>query len=200
MQLPKKVKPASININLIPKDPFFQSTVGKFLQWALSIGRYVVIFTELIVILSFVARFTLDRQVTDLNNKIEQKRVVIRSYGDLEQNFRNLQKKIDDYSQIEHQLKIANTFPKIQSIVPNNIVLDELVIMQDKVVINGTAFSHRALNELINNISLSTDFFNVVIDNIQTQDEDVPGFLFSISARTEEEVQKVTKQQVQTKR
>jgi hypothetical protein len=61
-------KKLDINVNLLPQDPFFETVFGRFLKWALSIGRYIVIFTELIVILSFASRFTLDRMVTDLTH------------------------------------------------------------------------------------------------------------------------------------
>ena len=78
-----KKQPAAITINLVPKDPFFATIPGRVLKWALSAGRYIVIFTELVVIISFATRFTLDRQVTDLNDTITSKEAIINSYGAL---------------------------------------------------------------------------------------------------------------------
>ncbi len=82
------------SVNLLSKDPFSESFVGKILMWALSIGRYIVVFTELVVILSFLSRFTLDRQMTDLNSKINQQLLIVESYGGLEENFRSIQDKL----------------------------------------------------------------------------------------------------------
>jgi hypothetical protein len=183
----KKSKPVSIDINLAVRDPFFESLIGKSLKWALSVGRYIVIFTELVVILSFVTRFTLDRQVTDLNASIEQKRGVILSYGDLEDNFRIAQDKIDNYNQVEQQTNIVEIFPSLSQIIPKEVQLDELIINQDRVVISGVALSQSSLNTLINNVQISPDYFNVVVDRIESEGEKTPGFAFSIRASTKEE-------------
>ena len=40
-------------INLLPKDKWEVGVIGKLLKWALNIGRYIVVFTELIVISAF---------------------------------------------------------------------------------------------------------------------------------------------------
>ncbi len=185
-------KPADVNINLVPKDPFFETPLGKVLQWALSVGRYIVIFTELIVIISFVTRFSLDRQVTDLNESIYQKQTVINSYGDLEENVKEVQQKIEQYKQISQQTNIAEVFPKLSAITPTSIRLDELTIKTDTVSLAGTAYSNESLSLLINNLQLSSDFFNVSVDKIETGDAKDPGFHFRIHARTSEAILKQT--------
>jgi len=179
--MPKK--PASISINLLPKDPFYQTPLGKILKWALSIGRYIVIFTELIVILSFVTRFSLDRRVTDLNDALFQKQTLIESYGDLEANVRQTQDKIDQYQQIEQQSNIAEVFPKLSAITPRDVTLDELVVKSDSVTLSGLTQSQNSLSLLINNIQLSPDFTRVSVDRIETGSTDQPGFFFRITAQ-----------------
>lgn len=177
-------KPLPIDLNLIPKDPFFETPIGKVLKWALSIGRYIVIFTELVVILSFVTRFSLDRQITDLNDSIHQKEVVIASYGDLEDNVRRVQEKISQYQQLEQQADIIEVFPKLSQITPSSIELKSLMIQPDKVNFSGTTFSNDTLSLFINNIQLSDNFYNVSIDQIETGDRNDPGFHFRMSANT----------------
>ena len=110
--------PANIEINLLPKDPFLESPLGKILQWALSAGRYLVIVTELVVVISFATRFSLDRRVTDLNSAIHQKQIIIQSYGDLEERVLTVQKKIDSFAQVEQQFNLAEAFPPLSEIVP----------------------------------------------------------------------------------
>lgn len=179
--MPKK--PAKISVNLLPKDPFYETPLGKILKWALSIGRYIVIFTELIVILSFVTRFSLDRQVTDLNDALFQKQTLIESYGDLENNVREAQEKIDQYQQIEQQGNIAEVFPKLSQITPRDVTLDELVVKTDSVTLSGLTQSQNSLSLLINNIQLSPDFTSVSVDRIETGSPDQPGFFFRITAQ-----------------
>jgi Tfp pilus assembly protein PilN len=178
-----------ININLIPKDPFFDTVLGKTLRWALSVGRYIVIFTELMVILGFVARFTLDRQLTNLNDSIHQKQIAIESYGDLEEKVRLIQAKSDQYQQIEQQANIIEIFPALTRITPRDIRLDELTIKPARISMSGRSLSQESLNVLINNFQISTNFFNIAVDRIEAGDDQEPGFNFIISADTKEPTQ-----------
>lgn len=186
MKRPKKAP--AITINLLPKDPFFETTLGKILKWALSIGRYIVIFTELVVILSFVTRFNLDRQVTDLNTAIAQKQTIIESYGSLEDEVRQTQTKISQYLQIEQTANLAEVFPELSTITPKDVRLDELNIQPDRVMLSGVTGSQTSLSLLITNIQLSPYFRNVSVDQIENGDSRDPGFHFQISAAIGEPV------------
>lgn len=179
-------KTKDITINLIPKDPFYETPIGKILKWALSIGRYIVIFTELIVILSFVGRFSLDRQVTDLNQEIFEKQTIIESFGSLEADVREVQTKIEQYQQVSQQANIAEIFPKLSQVTPQDVRLDELVIRSDSVRFSGIARSQNSLNLLISNLQVSSDFFNVTVDKIEAGDSQDPGFEFQIRADTKQ--------------
>lgn len=183
-------KPADIKINLAPKDPFFETTIGKFLNWALHVGRYIVIFTELVVILSFASRFTLDRRVTDLNESIHQKRIIAESYGPLENNFRLAQEKIKSYEQIEQTNNLVEVFPKLQRVVPKNIQLVDLLVEPNGISLEAVAASNNALNLFINNLQLSPDFSEVTVSRIETRGEKQPGFVVLVKANTAEIIEK----------
>lgn len=189
------MKPKSVNfsINLLPRDPFFDSLLGRTLKWALSVGRYLVIFTELVVIISFATRFTLDRQVTDLNDALNQKKLVIESYGQLDETFRAIQTKLTDSKQIDQQINIADAFPKLVAIVPRDVQLDELTVTTESVFLSGSAPSQNTLNLLLNNLQVSKDFFSVNVDKIESRGDKIPGYLFTVRANTQQEAQaKVT--------
>lgn len=177
-------KPAAININLVPKDPFFHTTLGRALQWALSAGRYIIIFTELIVIISFAARFTLDRQITDLNSDIVQKQSVIESYGELENNFRLAQAKIENVQQIEQDVNIVDVFAKLSEVTPQDVTLSQLTIRPDGISATGKTLSQTSFNLLINNLQLSPQFRNVSVSKVESEDEGSPGLVFTITADT----------------
>jgi Tfp pilus assembly protein PilN len=187
-----KAKPAVININLVPKDPFFSSPLGRILNWALSIGRYIVIFTELVVIISFASRFTLDRQVTDLNDEIHQKQSVVESYGDLEEKVRLTQAKVDQYQQLSQQTNIADIFPQLSQVIPADVQLESLAIKQTSVSIDGSAKSQNALNILINNLKLSQNVFNITVDKIETAQETKGTVKFRVRFDTVDTTQRLT--------
>ena len=184
--MPSKKKPASkkvsVAINLVPQDPFFETVLGRALKWALSVGRYIVIFTEMVVIISFATRFTLDRQVTDLNSEISQKQRAIKSYGDLEKEFTFVQDQIEDYKQLKQDYNLVEIFPLLNETIPNGVAFDALTVQSGAINFSGTAFSQDSLNVLINNIQLDRNFSDVRISRIESRDEKSSGVLFDISA------------------
>ncbi|MEO8581486.1 MAG: PilN domain-containing protein [Patescibacteria group bacterium] len=170
-------------INLAPKDPYLESFLGKITTWALSVGRYLVIFTELTVIISFLTRFQLDRQVTDLNSSIVKQQRIIESYGDLEQNVRDVQKKILDYNQLKVGKPMKEIFEQLTAITPEEIKYQELDINSQKIIIHAHANSRQALDRFILNIQASNYFLNPVSDNISNKDSRTQGYDFQISAQ-----------------
>jgi Tfp pilus assembly protein PilN len=175
-----RAKPVRFTINLVPKDPFFQTGLGRTLKWALSVGRYIVIFTELIVIFSFATRFSLDRQVTDLNDAIKNREAVIDSYGDLEDKVRLAQQKVDNVQQINQQANVIDIFPKLSQLTPLDVQLNSLVIKNTNVILEGTTKSQPALNTLINNLQLSSDVLNLIVDKIETSQTETGAFSFRL--------------------
>jgi Tfp pilus assembly protein PilN len=175
-------KPVAIKVNLVPRDPFMDTFLGKFLTWALSVGRYLVISTEMIVILSFMSRFTIDRQITDLNSSILQKKVVIQSYGDLEQNIRTIQKKIESFQQVEQQANVVDIFPALTQITPPDVQMKQLSMQPNSVTLSGNARSNVSLSLLISNLQNSPRFSDVVVISITTAQNSNQGFDFIIQA------------------
>ena len=102
----KKIKrQKDLTVNLLPQDAFSKSSVGRVLNWSLSTGRYIVVFTEMIVILTFLSRFTLDRQLTDLNESILRKQAIVDSFGELESNIREIQAKTEFIRQLDSRVQ-----------------------------------------------------------------------------------------------
>src|SRR3989344_9255692 len=81
-------------VNLLPKEELETKPFGRFLKWALSYGRYIIVTVELIVFLVFFSRFIYDRELADLNDKIEQKQAIVASAQEFEDRFRAIQNHI----------------------------------------------------------------------------------------------------------
>ena len=62
----------TVDVNLLEKDDFSESPIGRIVTWAITYGRYIMILTEIVVLLAFISRFSLDRKLTDLNEAIGQ--------------------------------------------------------------------------------------------------------------------------------
>jgi len=175
-------KPLKYNINLLPEDPFFKTNTGRILSWSLNVGRYIVIFTELVVIVSFASRFVLDRRMTDLNESIYQKQLIIESQSELETNFRLAQAKIQSYQAIEQQSNLVEVFPLLQQVVPNDFRLRYLRIQQNQISGESIAFSNNALNLFISNMQLSPYFDNISVSKIETSEDLSFGFAVNFTA------------------
>ncbi|OGJ21864.1 MAG: hypothetical protein A3A82_02835 [Candidatus Pacebacteria bacterium RIFCSPLOWO2_01_FULL_47_12] len=176
----------AIDINLLPRDPFFATPLGQVLRWALSAGRYIVIFTELIVIVSFAARFTMDRQLTDLNREIQQKKSVVLSYGELEKRVRDTQSKLANYQSLEQNTNLAEVFEKLSTVTPTAVTLNRLGITSSTVTIDGVAPSQSVFNMLIINLQLSPNFSAVTVSKVESAEKNVPGLVFTLSAQTKQ--------------
>ncbi len=180
-----------ITINLIPKNPFFTSSIGKTFKWALTAGKYIVIFTELVVIFTFLTRFILDRMVSDLDKAIMEKKDVILDYAEDEMNLRIVDRKMKTIEILSYQTNIVEVFPKLTVTLPEDIILQELTINDSSVSLIGNALTSEVLNKMINNYTLSPDFFNVNVEQITTEDtnrdEEELGIHFNLTADFKEE-------------
>src|SRR3990172_11267317 len=87
-------------VNLLPPSEFESSFWGKFLKWAVSGGRYIIIVTELIVILAFLSRFKLDKEISELNEEIQGKVSVLEAELPIEKEFRGQQRKLSAADEI----------------------------------------------------------------------------------------------------
>ena len=179
----QKQTPVVLDVNLMPKDPFFETAIGRSLKWTVSVGRYIVIFTQLVVILSFLTRFILDRQVTDLNVTINQQKMAIESYEDLEKRFLFVQAQITDVKQLQQEANLIEIFPLLNETIPTNVILDSLTIKPEEVTFAGIALSQTAFDILVRNVQLSPYFEDATIGDIESRGEDLPGLIFDMKAK-----------------
>lgn len=143
-------------ISLLPLEEFEKTRLGRFLKWALSFGRWIVILTELIVILCFLSRFKLDRDLTDLGEEIRQQQAIIASFGDLEKDFRNLQKRLDTIDKLEKKQLLASLLlDALSKTVPLDVSLTDLTVKEKEMEISGLAFSEAGFGSFIRRLSES---------------------------------------------
>lgn len=145
--LPKN-RLATISLNLLPKDKFSDSVLGKFLIWSLSIGRYLVILTELVVILTFISRFKLDRDLTDLNEKINTQKQIILSYADMESQFITVQAKTAFIKTQQDSTTGIPTLDFLEANLPIDIKLNQLNIQASGFTVSGSSLSPQSIKRL----------------------------------------------------
>lgn len=106
--------------------------IDQIVNWALNIGRLLVIVTEIVAFSMFVYRFALDRQILDLKDKIEQERQIVNVFKEREDTFRQLQTKLDlTGNLITGQQKQQNVLKTITTTVPSDSSLSSVSVASD---------------------------------------------------------------------
>ncbi len=176
---PKKLQVP--RVNLFPEDPFYDTIFGKGLRWAVSAGRHIVIFTEIVVIGSFFTRFVLDRQVTDLNTAILQKQSIAESYGTLDADIRAIQAKTKDVKNILSQQGRYQVLSVLSTLTPPEVSYDQISLNADRLTLQGVAQSSRSLSVLIEGLRANPDFSNISLGGIKSGESGSAATSFSLT-------------------
>lgn len=171
-------------INLVVRDGFEHTSLGRALTWGLSVGRVIVILTELVVIGAFLSRFWLDRQLTDLHEVNAQKRKQIEAASKFESEFRTTQQQIDIYKKVTSSTTRSSTSIKdIAKYLPEGVLIERISIStKDGLDIAGNALSEADLAGFLNSLRSSKKYETVQLTSITLATEGAQGFNFTIKA------------------
>jgi len=168
-------------INFLTGKGFESTNLGKFLHWALTAGRWIVIITELIVILCFLSRFKLDRDLMDLSETIKQQQAIIASLEDLENNFRNLQKRLQTINQLNKERILTSVFlEELTQVTPFDVSLNELTVKKEEVFISASTLSENSLKNFVLAIEKSPNLEKVNLQEVNKKE--VGQIEFSLTA------------------
>lgn len=158
--------PQSINLVKNKQIPLFD----KFMNWALTVGRLIVILTEIVAVLAFVYRFSLDEKLVDLHSAIKQKQSLVLLLKQDENKYRNLQDRIVLASDLmEKNAKTNKIVLDIVGLTPQGARIDNLTFNKDKLTINASINSVSSLTDFINVFKDYPDIKAVSIDNIESK-------------------------------
>ena len=181
----KENMPAQINsrVNFLPSDRFEFSKTGKFLNWALTTGRYLVVITELIVTIAFLSRFWFDRVLTDLRESRFQKEVTVDSFKDFEQKFLSTQTRLNFVKQTaDLSLKADGELAMINELTPRGVDYNQIQIDQNRTNLSGFAASALDFSSLLSGLELQERFSEISVKVLRLSLARKPGFDFEIDA------------------
>jgi len=169
-------------INLLIQDKFERTPIGRFLKWALTVGKYIVILTQLIVIAAFLFRFKLDNNLEVLNENINQNQELIIASQDLEYKARIVQDQLETLKMInEDQVLISQTIEALSQITPLEVKLETVNLSQKSINIEGSALSEIGLATLINGLQNQPNFNKINVNSVSTGGPKNPALTFKIS-------------------
>lgn len=167
-------------VNLYPDDPFFDSLAGRTMRWLVSTGRHLIIFTELVVIASFFSRFYLDRQLTDLNNQVMQKKAVVESYGTFEDEFRLAQRQVENVDRVLGQQGKLEVFEIFGTITPPGVTFNTFQMGNGSITLQGNAGSLKKITQLVENLKATPEFQRISVSQIEMGNSQDQEMSFSI--------------------
>lgn len=177
------------SIDLLAREDFTQRAVGRFLLWILTVGRYIVIFTELIVIAGFITRVALDRNLTSVNEDLFEQKAILASYQPVEQRLWQLDEQFNLLSSIQsEQLEVSGLVEYFTQITPRDLRFERLSIDKTAVNISATAFSPGAFSAFLTSLQANSDFSDLILESVETGSPQDPSIGFHLSAEFESAV------------
>jgi len=172
-----------VSINLIGKSK--QSFRGDFFKWSVSVGRIIIIVTELIALGALIYRFTIDRKIIDLHDQIEKAEIFVKSQEAKEADYRSIQTRLENIKTTEEETdnKISLMRDILLSISQGNFTSTNLTVDQNRISINGVAFSIFPLNNFIENLKQNENIISISLDEITSISE---GIQFKLNVELED--------------
>lgn len=162
-----------LKINLIPKKQLEEKTLGKFLNWSLTFGRYIIVGTEIIVLIAFFSRFKLDRQLTDLHEEITQKETIVKFNSEFESETRNLQKQLEEIKNIneyhDFTLRLLDFLGKN---MPKELVINKLSFSDQNISLSGVSLSTASFIDFLARIRHSEKITQIILQDLSQKGEE----------------------------
>lgn len=171
----------SLSINLLGEEDLSHTPQGRIIKWALTYGRYIMVGTEIVVLLAFISRFSLDRKLTDLKEEISQKQAILEANLPFERDITRIQKELTTIRELTvDQQKPLDMINLVQSIVPQDVSLDSLKITSDRVSADASAGTTSSFTQFIANLQAAKGVDRVEIGDINKSA--ATGIIFKFTA------------------
>lgn len=156
------------SINLLPRDSFENSTLGVILEWALQFGKWAVIVTQLIVMIAFLWRFGLDRQLTDLRKSIAKDTAIVKSYDQVERDYVLAQKRVQFAKPIiEDNNKISQILTRFSEIIPSDVWLEKLSLSNGTINFTANSKSLNGFGQFLTALQREPMFSSISVAKLQ---------------------------------
>ncbi len=158
----------TITINLLGQEDLKHTPHGRIISWALTYGRYIMIGTEIVVLLAFISRFSLDRKLTDLKEEIAQKQTILEANVSLEQDIRLLQDTLVKIKQTTTNQSVPlDTLTLLQSLLPADIYVETLDLASDRLSVAAVAGTTYGFSQFLTNLQAAKQFSRIDIGEIK---------------------------------
>lgn len=168
--MPKKKDSILLHLNLLKPQGEQQKIVVRLISWSLSIGRYIVILVEIVVLAAFLSRFKLDADIQSSKESIDSQIPFIESLKADEILIRQTQLQLSIIKNIRQESPDYGVIiKKIADQTPGGVIIDNLSISKTTgkmdLIINGTAKNNNELTTFLLGLREDKSFSDVNITN-----------------------------------
>jgi len=164
--------PLKKEISLVPDSGNSGSAGDRIIFWVSNVLRYIMVFTELIIIIAFLSRFSLDQQNTDLSERLRNQKYILETTTNFEREYSQLQQKLQLVKKLYAQQ--PKYYDKIYSIIqntPSDIIYNSFSVTNKDAKINADlsvyAFQEEAIVDFITQLSLNPQIKSISINMIE---------------------------------
>jgi hypothetical protein len=157
-----------VKINLIGKQKV--SVKDDFLDWAVKIGKIIIVATELIALAALIYRFTIDSKIINLHDKIKNAELFVVSQKAKEETFRSIQTRLDNIKKTEAEtdtkIKILNDVLAAAS--SGDFSSTNLTVSNNTIQFDGTSLSVFKINEFIEDLKKNPNVGGISLDDVSS--------------------------------
>jgi len=147
--------------------------LDQAIKWALTVGRLLIIIVEFVAFGTFILRFSLDRTLIDLSDKIKQEQAIVASLKDREATYRNLQERLMVASKITGQAQSSKKIVlDIFDLTPVEIKFDNFTLQNGKINMTTKVRSTAALTAFLESLRNYPGISSVSVDSIGNKTTD----------------------------
>jgi len=155
-------------INLLPNKG--GGLIAQFLEWALNIGRLLIILTEILALGTFIYRFSLDMKIVDLHDHIKAQSFIVKNFSNNETTYRNLQSRLLITKQYDSiGTRTPNLFKDIIEMGRGHLTFKSILIGADSAKIEAQAPSSAALTAFVNSLKKHDLIQGVSIEKVENK-------------------------------
>ena len=171
------------SVNLLGQDDFTHSPIGKGVTWATTYGRYIMVGTELVVLLAFISRFSLDRKLTDLKETIAQKQAIIGANLPFENEIRSVQLTTKNVALLLNGQSIGLTaLTTIQGLLPPDVSIENMETSKETLKISAISGTVESFSLFLTNLRLNKQFTDVALTGSIKKDP-ITGIEFQVEMK-----------------
>lgn len=161
-------------ISLLPQAENPNSFSARFFKWLTTVGRWVIIVTELVVVSAFLSRFWLDRKNSDLSEIIRQQEAILTSTKYFEAEYASFQERLKTIKEYySNQPEYNQHLSSLIDSTPHDLIYNSLTIENDKelkqvtAVASIMAYREDSIVDFISNLMINPGIDTVEINKIE---------------------------------